>query len=91
MINAKQLQLLAHTHISEALSQVPGVWLNRGNGQEHLTAIRSPVLTGAGSCGAFSVLEDSAAVRATGFCNVNNCLSSIPNKLCMVQMLYMAL
>ena len=58
-------------HVSEALARVPGVWISRGNGQEHLTAIRSPVLTGAGSCGAFTIAEDGVPVRPTGFCNVN--------------------
>jgi outer membrane receptor protein involved in Fe transport len=51
---------------------VSGVWLSRGSGQEHLTAIRSPVLTGAGSCGAFLFLEDGIPIRPAGFCNVNS-------------------
>ncbi len=71
VVGLDQLELIAHTHINEALSQVPGAWISRGNGQEHLTAIRSPVLTGAGSCGAFYIAEDNIPVRATGFCNVN--------------------
>ena len=71
VIDAADLELIGSIHISEALARVPGVWISRGNGQEHLTAIRSPVLTGAGSCGAFTIAEDGVAVRATGFCNVN--------------------
>lgn len=71
VISGEELQLISSTHINETLLRIPGVWINRGNGQEHLTAIRSPVLTGAGSCGAFSVAEDGVSVRATGFCNVN--------------------
>lgn len=71
VVSGDDLRLINHVHVSEALAKVPGVWVSRGNGQEHLTAIRSPVLTGAGSCGAFTVAEDSVAVRATGFCNVN--------------------
>jgi outer membrane receptor protein involved in Fe transport len=43
----------------------------RGNGQESLTALRSPVLTGAGSCGAFLIAGDGISLRAPGFCNVN--------------------
>ena len=31
------------SHINEVLAQVPGTWISRGNGQEHLTAIRSAV------------------------------------------------
>lgn len=34
-------------------------------------AIRSPVLTGAGSCGAFLYIENGVPVRPAGFCNVN--------------------
>ena len=71
LISAAELEQISATHINEALARVPGVWISRGNGQEHLTAIRSPVLTGAGSCGAFMVAEDGVPVRATGFCNVN--------------------
>ena len=40
-----------HQHIHQLMTRVAGVWISRGSGQEHLTAIRSPVLTGAGSCG----------------------------------------
>ncbi len=58
-------------HIHELLTRIPGTWVSRGSGQEHLTAIRSPVLTGAGSCGGFLFLEDSIPIRPAGFCNVN--------------------
>ncbi len=60
-----------HQHVHELFTRVPGVWLSRGSGQENLTAIRSPVLTGAGSCGAFLILEDGLPTRPAGFCNVN--------------------
>lgn len=59
------------THINELTTRVAGSWISRGNGQEHLTAIRSPVLTGAGGCGAFLMLQDNIPLRASGFCNVN--------------------
>ena len=61
----------AHAHIHELLLKTPGAWISRGSGQENLTAIRSPVLTGAGSCGAFLTLEDGIPTRPAGFCNVN--------------------
>ena len=61
-----------HQHIHELLTQVSGVWLGRASGQEHLTAIRSPILTGAGSCGSFLFLEDGIPIRPSGFCNVNS-------------------
>lgn len=58
-------------HYASALNTVPGVLVQRGSGQESLIAIRSPVLTGAGACGAFLLLEDGIPLRPTGFCNVN--------------------
>lgn len=70
-LDAEQIAETSATHITEVLQQVPGTWISRGNGQEHLTAIRSPVLTGAGSCGAFVMAEDGIGVRASGFCNTN--------------------
>jgi len=63
--------MVAPTHPNEIFDRIPGVWISRGSGQEHLTAIRSPVLTGAGACGAFMVLEDQVPTRPAGFCNVN--------------------
>ncbi|MBU3672098.1 MAG: TonB-dependent receptor [Sinobacteraceae bacterium] len=63
-------------HHAEALNRIPGVWVQRGSGQESLLAIRSPVLTGAGACGAFVMLEDGFPLRPTGFCNVNELFES---------------
>jgi len=65
------LETISQTHINEAMQRISGVWISRGNGQEHLTAIRSPVLTGAGGCGAFLMAQDGISLRASGFCNVN--------------------
>ncbi|WP_323759944.1 TonB-dependent receptor, partial [Immundisolibacter sp.] len=59
------------THASELFARVPNVWISRGDGQESLIAIRSPVLTGPGACGAFQILEDGIPIRPAGFCNVN--------------------
>ena len=70
-LNTEVLDEVRHHHMHELLLRVSGVWLSRGSGQEHLTAIRSPVLTGAGSCGAFLFLEDGIPIRPAGFCNVN--------------------
>jgi outer membrane receptor protein involved in Fe transport len=70
-IDDETLADVRHQHLHELLTRIAGVWLSRGSGQEHLTALRSPVLTGAGSCGAFLVLEDGIPVRPAGFCNVN--------------------
>lgn len=71
VVSKDELALIGHTHINEALARVAGVWISRGNGQEHLTALRSPVLTGPGACGAFLIAQDGVALRASGFCNVN--------------------
>jgi iron complex outermembrane recepter protein len=73
-VDGSTLALLGATHSSEALNRVPGAMVQRGSGQESLTAIRSPVLTGAGSCGAFLFLENGVPIRPIGFCNVNQLL-----------------
>lgn len=65
------LRVVEHVHINESFQRIAGGWISRGNGQESLTALRSPVLTGAGSCGAFLVAADGISLRAPGFCNVN--------------------
>ena len=56
---------------SDLLNRAPGVLVHRGNGQEHLTSIRSPVLTGGAGAGSFLFMEDGIAFRAAGFANVN--------------------
>ena len=71
ILDQTTLRKVGHRHPSEAFSRIPGAWVSRGSGQEHLTAIRSPVLTGAGACGAFLVMEDGIPIRPAGFCNVN--------------------
>jgi outer membrane receptor protein involved in Fe transport len=71
VVDHNELELVQHSHISESADRVAGVWVSRGNGQEHLTAIRSPVFSGPGSCGEFVMLEDGIPTRPAGFCNVN--------------------
>ncbi len=70
-LDANQLALVGAQHYADALNRVPGVFIQRGSGQESLIALRSPVLAGAGACGSFLVLEDGVPTRPTGFCNVN--------------------
>ncbi len=79
-LNATAIELTAAVHPHQVAVRLPGVWISRGSGQEHLTAIRSAVLTGPGSCGAFLILEDGIPTRPTGFCNVNQ-LFEIPTAL----------
>lgn len=56
---------------AEALNRVPGLGIQQGSGAEHLTAIRSPVLTAGAGAGSFLYLEDGVPMRAAGFGNVN--------------------
>ena len=70
-LDSESIAAIGHQHIHELMTRIPGVWLARASGQEHLTAIRSPMLTGAGSCGDFLFLEDGIPIRPSGFCNVN--------------------
>lgn len=71
-LDAREIEAIGATHINETLNRVPGVWVARGSGQEHLTAIRSPVYAGLGACGQFLYLEDGIPIRPAGFCNINN-------------------
>ncbi|MBL4674041.1 MAG: TonB-dependent receptor [Arenicella sp.] len=71
LINKEELERVSAVHIQQTLNRVPGVSLQRGNGQESLPGIRSAVLTGAGACGSVLILEDAIPVRGAGVCNVN--------------------
>ena len=79
-VGAEAIALIRPTHAAEVLARLPGVWISRGSEQEHLTAIRSPVFSGPGSCGEFQVLENGIPIRPAGFCNVNN-LFEVPIEL----------
>lgn len=71
VLSQEELTLVSHQHIQEVANRLAGVNINRNNGQESLTSIRSPVLTGSGACGAFLLAEQGIPLRAAGFCNVN--------------------
>ncbi|MEM1081452.1 MAG: TonB-dependent receptor, partial [Pseudomonadota bacterium] len=71
-LTADQLASIRPSHPNEVFSRIPGAWLTRGSGQEHLTAIRSPLLTGAGGCGGLLYMEEGVPIRPPGFCNINN-------------------
>lgn len=71
VVTSNEIAFINQQHVNQAIIRVPGGWISRGNGQEHLTAIRSPVLTGAGGCGAFYIAQDGISLRAPGFCNAN--------------------
>ena len=38
LLQTKEIEDTSPTHVSEIVNRVPGVWVNRGSGQEHLTA-----------------------------------------------------
>ena len=79
--------VIDRTHAAEALNRIPGVLMQRGSGQESLLAIRSPVLTGAGACGAFLLLEDGMPLRPTGFCNVNQLFEANTSQAAAIEVL----
>ncbi len=70
-VDSDAVNLTDAVHISELMQRVPGAWISRGNGEESLPALRSPVMTGAGGCGAFFMAADGIELRAPGFCNLN--------------------
>ncbi len=76
-IGERDIKLLSPDHPSEAVNRAPGTFVQRGSGQEHLTAIRSPVLTGGAGAGSFLYLEDGIPFRAPGFANVNGLFDAI--------------
>ncbi len=80
LLGSEAVKQAAQAHPYELFSRVAGVWVTRGSGQENLPSIRSPVLVGAGSCGAFLTLEDGVPSRPNGFCNVNQ-LFELPTEL----------
>ncbi|MEO0785363.1 MAG: TonB-dependent receptor [Pseudomonadota bacterium] len=59
-------------HPAEVLNLLPGVNIHTNSGQEHLIAIRSPVLTGGAGQGSFLILENGVPVRSPAFGNVNS-------------------
>ena len=75
---------LTLAHPAEILNTVAGVNIHRGSGQEHLTAIRSPVLTGGAGCRELSLYVRRRAASRGGFCQCEwiaggahgNCLAS---------------
>ena len=70
-VNNSTIDRIAPQHSNQVFNRVAGAWVSRGNGQESLISLRSPVLTGAGSCGAFMTAQDGISLRSPGFCNVN--------------------
>ena len=70
-LGADEIDRSRPNHAHELFVRVPGAWITKNSGQEHLTALRSAVLAGPGACGAVLLLENNLPVRPAGFCNVN--------------------
>ncbi|WP_300392183.1 TonB-dependent receptor [Henriciella sp.] len=59
-------------HPAQILNELPGVNIQMNSGQEHLIALRSPVLTGGAGQGSFLILENGLPTRSPAFGNVNS-------------------
>ena len=70
-LDAGTLSLMGETHPAQIFTLVPGAMLSDNGGQESLMALRSPLLTGVGACGAFLLLEDGIPIQPAGFCDDN--------------------
>ena len=57
VLDQASIERVAAQHSNQLFNRVSGAWVSRGNGQESLVSLRSPVLTGAGSCGAFMTAQ----------------------------------
>ncbi len=84
---ATTLAALSAKHQAEALNRVAGVYVQRGSGAESLAAIRSPVLSGAGACGAFLVPKTTCPSARWASAISTRCSSSTtsrraPSKCC---------
>ena len=55
-LDNETLERISPQHSNQVFNRIAGSWVSRGNGQESLISLRSPVLTGAGSCGALEIL-----------------------------------
>ena len=76
-INTDEIKFINAINPSEILNRLPAVYISQGSGQEHLTSIRSPVLSGGAGAGSFLYLEDGIPLRSPGFGNVNGLMESI--------------
>lgn len=65
------LNQIGRDHPAEVLNTLPGVNIQMNSGQEHLIALRSPVLTAGAGQGSFLIQLDGVPTRAAAFGNVN--------------------
>jgi len=71
LLTEDEIKRLAADHPAEGLNQLPGINIHMNSGQEHLIAIRSPVLTGGAGQGSFLIMENGIPTRSPAFGNVN--------------------
>ena len=71
-VTADEIDAVMADHPAEILNTLPGVNISINSGQEHLIAIRSPVLSGGAGQGSFLILENGVPTRAAAFGNVNS-------------------
>tara|TARA_B100001109_G_scaffold81942_1_gene66883 strand:+ start:5030 stop:7069 length:2040 start_codon:yes stop_codon:yes gene_type:complete len=76
-IDNDEIKFIGAINPSEILNRLSAVYISQGSGQEHLTSIRSPVLSGGAGAGSFLYLEDGIPLRSPGFGNVNGLMESI--------------
>ncbi|MEN6542637.1 TonB-dependent receptor [Parvibaculum sp.] len=76
-ISGDEIDFVKAAQPAALLNRAPGVDIQQGSGVEHLTAIRSPVLTGTAGAGSFLFLEDGVPMRAAGFANVNELMDAM--------------
>lgn len=74
ILDAETITSISADHPAEVLNTLPGVNIHTNSGQEHLLAIRSPVLTGGAGQGSFLILENGVPTRSPAFGNVNSLL-----------------
>ena len=77
LIESEEIKFLGSRSPGEIINRLPGIYISQGSGQEHLTSIRSPVLSGGAGAGSFLFLEDGIPLRSPGFGNVNGLMESI--------------
>ena len=78
VLNAPQMRFHQPTHAAHLLNTLPGVFIQKGSGQEQIVSMRSPLLTGGAGAGSFLFLEDGLPLRATGFANINGMFEAMP-------------
>ena len=71
-LDAGTIDQINADHPAEVLNALPGVNIQMNSGQEHLIALRSPVLTGGAGQGSFLILENGVPTRSPAFGNVNS-------------------